>query len=96
MAQGFYCDAVAQRTIVNAVWCGCIKRIFITGAMSMKTKQVVIAAALLASLCMAGLTQACTATNSNGDQRCQTSCQAGQTASCTNGTGSSAPTCECK
>ena len=40
------------------------------------------------------LSYACTATNDNGD-RCETNCSAGQVASCSNGTGASAPTCSC-
>lgn len=38
----------------------------------------------------------CTATNDNHDQQCATSCTAGQTARCANGSGSSAPKCECE
>lgn len=38
----------------------------------------------------------CSATNENGDQRCSISCQAGQSAVCIDGTGSSSPTCECQ
>ena len=38
----------------------------------------------------------CTATNDNQDQQCATSCPSGQTARCANGSGSSAPKCECE
>ena len=40
------------------------------------------------------ISQACSAKNDVGDT-CETNCSAGQVASCSNGTGASAPTCSC-
>lgn len=37
----------------------------------------------------------CSATNDNGDQRCSISCQAGQSASCSDASGSGVPSCTC-
>ena len=37
----------------------------------------------------------CSATNTNGDQTCSITCPAGQSASCSNGTGSTPPSCKC-
>ncbi|RTL04568.1 MAG: hypothetical protein EKK65_01995 [Lysobacterales bacterium] len=54
--------------------------------------------AMLAMLASAGVhaDSSCTATNDNQDQQCATSCPSGQTARCANGSGSSAPKCECE
>lgn len=57
-----------------------------------------LSALLLTVLASAGVQadSSCTATNDNQDQQCATSCPSGQTARCANGSGSSAPKCECE
>jgi len=59
-------------------------------------KSILLVAVFL-SFCSAEMKadSECSATNDNGDQTCSISCPAGQAATCSNGVGSSPPTCYC-
>lgn len=54
---------------------------------------IVLALALLPHSALSQ--SSCAAQNENGDQRCSISCPAGQSASCSDATGSNAPSCTC-
>ena len=56
---------------------------------------LVIALAIVLAPSLGWSDSSCTATNDNGDQTCSISCPTGQSASCQNGTGSTAPVCSC-
>jgi hypothetical protein len=64
-----------------------IKRLVITGI------ALINAHLLFSSLAFAQ--SSCSATNSNNDMRCSITCPAGQTASCSDATGSTPPDCHC-